>query len=212
MLPRVVACPRPAPRQQVFFQGGDDLGGDLFADLARVRHFGIEWLEGLLSCSFKSSLPPRSKRRATYFAAPPFSGNPAPPFVHERRGPLMDFRLVAPPLKFVEKVGVFVGLSRTAVGNAASEVGGRMLANVLVASAEKAWVSRAIRERGQRRCPHDPCGRYDCGFHRSVLSEIHGPPRPRWRAKKFMDCRRWPRMSFRRGRMSKPYTDRDRSQ
>lgn len=73
-----------------------------------------------------------------------------PPFVHHRRGPLVDGKDVSPPLKLVPEMGVFVGLGRAAVGNAKGVVSGTMLPDMLVAGAEPApIVGGKFREKGK---------------------------------------------------------------
>ena len=50
VLARVVGSPRPAPGEKVFFEGGDDLFRNFFADLTRVGHDGTS--ERGCSCRF----------------------------------------------------------------------------------------------------------------------------------------------------------------
>jgi hypothetical protein len=52
----------------------------------------------------------------------------------------MDLQVVATPFEFVEEGGVFVGGRGATVGNAATQIGGTMLADVLIGRAITAVV------------------------------------------------------------------------
>jgi len=99
------------------------------------------------------------------------SGKPSPPFVHDARGPLIDLQMVAPPLKFIEEVAVFLRFGGAAVGNAALEVGIAVLADMLVASTEEALAIRGqFWKEGKDAALTIHAEDDACDFHCSVLS------------------------------------------
>ena len=161
----VRGSPRPAPGQQVPFQGSDDLGGDLFTDLAGVGHREPPLVLG--SCLISRDQYRRGRNGGRHSPlGSPHRSVPSPPFVHDGRGPLMNFQVVAATFKFLEKVGEFVGLGGAAVGDTEAEISGAMLPNVLVGRAELALVvGGQLGEKGKDHALSIRSEDHDCRIH-----------------------------------------------